>query len=408
MSGALEIRADQQMFDDFQRAALVQLGVGNASNGDLAVFMHFCQRTGLDPFARQCYMIERRSKNNRTDEWESKWTTQTSIDGFRVIARRAADKAGETIKYDHTLYCGPDGKWVDVWLSDAPPAAAKVVVYRNGEPFPATARYSAYVQTYKDKQTKEDKPTTMWQRMSDVLLGKCAEALSLRKAFPQDLSGVYSDDEMMQADSERTIDGQVVHSTPPQMSPAEAPPIPRELVREKMLEAAGGDQDLVQKVWDEAQPPDEGDVPRVLAIELVRAAEQAAREAAVAPAADNAGDGAATDAAEAAREAEVDRAMADGDDAPPAPPVNEAQVEDPPAPHPADTAQQAPAEGGGDLQAFLALVKQAEGQEGLLLQLRSRIPKVLQGSDRKPASEAVTTALKAATAAAATKEAQPA
>jgi phage recombination protein Bet len=184
----LALSPEQAEFTDMQVSILKQLGVKDATRGDLAVFHHVCQRTGLDPFAKQIYMLGRWTKDG------TKQTIQTGIDGYRLVARRAADKAGESLEYEDTLWCGQDGAWVDVWLHDQPPAAAKVTVLRNGNRFPAVAKWSEYVQT-----TKNGEATAMWARMSANQLAKCAEAAALRKAFPQDLSGVYTDDEMGQA-----------------------------------------------------------------------------------------------------------------------------------------------------------------------------------------------------------------
>jgi len=181
----LTIHDDQSFWNDKQIAALRQLGVKDASNGDLAVFFHHSQRTGLDPFLKQIYMIGRWSKEG------TKQTIQTGIDGFRLIARRAADKHRETLSYEDTQWCGEDGVWRDVWLSSNPPAAAKVVVMRNGERFPAVALWSEYAQT-----TKDGRPNSMWASMPSNQLAKCAEALALRKAYPHDLSGIHTDDEM--------------------------------------------------------------------------------------------------------------------------------------------------------------------------------------------------------------------
>ncbi|CDZ88933.1 recombinase RecT [Rhodococcus ruber] len=154
----LAIDADQTFWNDKQVAALRQLGVGSANNGDLAVFFHQCQRTGLDPFARQIYMIERQGKQ----------TIQTGIDGFRLIARRAVDRTRETLGYEDTLWCGKDGKWMDVWLSTDAPAAAKVTVIRNGERYPAIALYSEYAGLKRDGS-----PTQMWATKPALMLAKC-------------------------------------------------------------------------------------------------------------------------------------------------------------------------------------------------------------------------------------------
>lgn len=187
---SLAISNEQDGFTDKQIAALKQLGVKDASPGDLAVFFHQAQRTGLDPFAKQLYLIGRWSREG------TKYTIQTGIDGYRLIARRAVDRTGETLGYEDTQWCDEHGNWTDVWLSSKPPAAARVVVVRNGARYPGLALWSEYVQT-----TKDGSPNSMWQRMGAGQLAKCAEALALRKAFPQDLSGIYTMEEMGQSDN---------------------------------------------------------------------------------------------------------------------------------------------------------------------------------------------------------------
>lgn len=178
---SLTLHADQDYWNDRQLAALTQIGVDRASPGDLAVFMHVAQRTGLDPFARQIHMIER----------QGKWTIQTGIDGFRLVARRAVDRSGETLSIGESQWAGQSGEWADVWLSDEPPAAARVTVYRDGQAFAGTALWREYVQTKRDGNV-----THMWATRGAGQLAKCAEALALRKAFPMDLAGVYTSDEM--------------------------------------------------------------------------------------------------------------------------------------------------------------------------------------------------------------------
>jgi phage recombination protein Bet len=192
-SGSLAIRPDQTTWTEQQAAVLRQSGIKDqVSPAELSGFLHLCQRTGLDPFSRQIYLIGRWSKKDGRDVY----TPQTGIDGYRVIAQRVTAQTGGTYGYEDTLWCDPSGKWRDVWLPDAPPAAAKVTVIRNGQRFSAVARFSEYVQTFPDGN-----PKGLWAKMPAGQIAKCAEALALRKAFPHDLAGVYTAEEMAQADN---------------------------------------------------------------------------------------------------------------------------------------------------------------------------------------------------------------
>ena len=176
--------------DDEKRELLARTLCNGASRDELDLFFNICERTGLDPFARQIYAVRRYDRKAGREVMQ----TQVSIDGFRLVAQRSGEYAGQTA----VAYCGTDGRWVDVWLNEEPPAAARVGVYRKGfvEAVTAIALFREYAQRSKDGYL-----TGMWGKMPTVMIAKCAEALALRKAFPAELSGLYTPEEMAQADN---------------------------------------------------------------------------------------------------------------------------------------------------------------------------------------------------------------
>jgi phage recombination protein Bet len=158
---------------------LIKRTIANgATDQELKLFLYQCERTGLDPLAKQIYSIKRAGK----------MVTQIGIDGARLVAQRTGRYAGQ----DGPYWCGEDGVWKDVWLSAVHPLAAKVSVYLMGveRGTPGVAHWKEYA----------PKNSEMWTRMPALMLAKCAEMLALRKAFPQELSGLYAQEEMEQAD----------------------------------------------------------------------------------------------------------------------------------------------------------------------------------------------------------------
>jgi phage recombination protein Bet len=181
--------------DDFARQLTTWTNtyMKGATPDELTLFANVCKRTGLSPEMKQIYPVPR---------WDSKlgknvFSFQTSIDGFRLIAERtgryAPGKQADYIYNDKnevisaTAYvkkCTLDGTWHEVAV---------------------TAFYDEYVQ-----KTKDGHATQFWDRMPHVMLAKCAESLALRKAFPAELSGLYTQEEMAQAHVEEKPKNEII------------------------------------------------------------------------------------------------------------------------------------------------------------------------------------------------------
>jgi phage recombination protein Bet len=190
-----------------ERVELIKKTVAQgASDLELQLFVEQCKRTGLDPITRQIYFI----KNPR----DGKVQIQTSIDGFRLVAERSGLYEGQTAPQ----WCGEDGVWCDVWLSSEPPMACKIGVYKRNfrEALVAVALFDEYAQKKHDGS-----PTFMWAKMPSLMIAKVAESLALRKAFPNDLSGLYTTEEMEQASQVPDAPAPITIVKMP--APAEAP-----------------------------------------------------------------------------------------------------------------------------------------------------------------------------------------
>ncbi|RJX22314.1 MAG: phage recombination protein Bet [Desulforudis sp.] len=161
-----------------------------APEPQLQLFVYQAKRAGLDPLTNQIHLLERRRFSKETNQWETTWSVQTGIDGFRAVADRtglyAPGKTPEIVERNGKIF-----------------AATTYVMKRVGDRWfevSATAYWDEYVQT-----DSKGQPLHMWRKMPRNQLAKCAEALALRKAFPAELSGIYTDDEMQQADSDSIL-----------------------------------------------------------------------------------------------------------------------------------------------------------------------------------------------------------
>jgi phage recombination protein Bet len=171
------------IFDNKQIEILKNSICKGASPEEFEVFIMACKKTGLDPFMRQIYAVKRWDGRLKRETM----TIQTGIDGYRLIAERTglyAPGPEPTYQYDS------NGQIV---------SATAYVKKQTRDGTWHTVAASAFLDEY-CQRNKEGNASGMWSNMPRNQLAKCAEALALRRAFPAEMSGIYTKDEMNQAE----------------------------------------------------------------------------------------------------------------------------------------------------------------------------------------------------------------
>ena len=155
-----------------QLALIKKTVAAGATADELELYLYDCQRQGVHPLDKLIHFTKRGGK----------YVPITSIDFLRMQAAKTCEYAGA----DDALFTGEPGK---------PGFAASMTVYRMVASFrcawTATARWEEYF--------PGEQQGHMWRKMPHVMLSKVAESLVLRKAFADRLHGLYTHEEMAQA-----------------------------------------------------------------------------------------------------------------------------------------------------------------------------------------------------------------
>lgn len=224
------------------------IGAKDVPPAQFELFLYQARRSGLDPLARQIYAIPYpvNTGTKQAPNWETRLTIVTGIDGYRLAAERSGAYAGQDdaeygpVEQISVPLTGRDGA-VYKTLKIKRPEWARVTVYKVVQKtrcaFTATARWDEYFPS---------KRPGKWEESPFLMLAKCAEALALRKAFPQDVVGLYVEEEVQRMTAEdlgidhaQVIDAEIV------VEPAEIEPQAPSAAAQAVAAAARAKQPVV-------------------------------------------------------------------------------------------------------------------------------------------------------------------
>lgn len=186
MTVAIQQKQELTHFDPEQLQIIKNMLCKGISDDELKLFTAVCKKTGLDPFMKQIYAVKRNGRDG------PQMTIQTSIDGYRLIAERT----GKYCPGRRSTFEYQDGK-----VSSATAYIKKQTADGTWHEVEETAYYSEYA----PPMTKNGYENPFWRDKPHIMLAKCAEALALRKSFPNELSSVYTKEEMDQASNSEIV-----------------------------------------------------------------------------------------------------------------------------------------------------------------------------------------------------------
>lgn len=225
------------LFDNKKLDLLKSTICKGSTDEEFELFLHACQRTGLDPFMRQIYAVKRWDSASKRETM----TIQTGIDGYRLIAERTGKYSPgrePTYQYDEKGNIVSSTAYVKKQTADG-----------TWHEIAATAFFNEYCQ-----RTKEGKPTRFWMQLGHAMIAKCAEALALRKAFPGDLSGIYTKEEMLQADAVEVVQDHIADVNKMVQEPTKMIPfVSKDLWKELIELIEQCDESFQNSVWNRLQ-----------------------------------------------------------------------------------------------------------------------------------------------------------
>jgi phage recombination protein Bet len=227
-NGALQVHQPQSLaeWNREEIDVIKKTCAQNATDAELAMFLHVCKRTGLDPLQRQIYFVKRKVNVGTQEhpDWQERPTIQAGVDGLQARALRMDDcegimcatvyerdtfvfdkKSGQVVKHESNVF-GPQGAILGAWA----------IVKRRGRlPFVALVRFEEY----------NDPRSFLWKGKPSVMIEKVARSTALRRAYPEDFGGIY---EPAEAGKEAADD----------MEGLTAPPLPPVVAVESLPAAA--------------------------------------------------------------------------------------------------------------------------------------------------------------------------